>query len=151
MNQTPEQLTEGMYASIPILGQMQVRVLEAGPGHATVELPAAPNVNHFGALYAGSLYTAAEVLGGVIPRVSLDLEGELAGFVPLLKSSEIRYFRPALGRVRARARLAEGDLERLPREALAHDKVEFVLEAEIVDDEDTVLATSRGVYQLRRL
>lgn len=151
MTKTPEELTASMHQSIPILARMQVRVLETGPGHATVELPAAPNVNHFGAMYAGSLYTAAEVLGGVIPRASFDLEGELAGFVPLLKSSEIRYLRPALGAVRARARLADGDLERLPREARARGKVEFVLEAEIVDDEGAVLATSRNVYQLRRL
>jgi len=148
---TPDELTESMRTSIPILGHMQVRVLEAAPGRAMVELPAAPNVNHFGAMYAGSLYTAAEVLGGVISRASFDLEGELTGFVPLLKSSEIRYFKPALGRVRARAQLAEKDVERVPREALANDKSDFVLEAEIVDDDDNVLATSRGVYQLRRL
>jgi len=140
-----------MHESIPILGHMQVRVIESGPCHATVELPAEPNVNHFGAMYAGSLYTAAEVLGGAIPRVSFDLDGELAGFVPLLKSTEIRYLRPALGRVRARASLAEGELERLPREALANGKVEFTLDAEILDDEDNVLAASHGVYQLRRL
>ncbi len=151
MSRPTEELTESIHASIPILGQMGIRVLEAGPGHAVVELPAEPNINHFGALYAGSLYTAAEVLGGIIPRVSFDLEGELAGFVPLLKSSEIRYFKPALGRVRARAALADGDLERLPGDALANGKVDFVLDAEIVDDEDNVLATSRGVYQLRRL
>ena len=151
MATTPEQLTASMHQNIPILAQMQVRVLEVGPGQATVELPAAPNVNHCGAMYAGSLYTAAEVLGGVIPRASLDLEGELAGFVPLLKSSEIRYRRPALGAVRARARLATGDLERLPREALAQGKVEFVLEAEITDSDGVLLATSRNVYQLRRL
>jgi len=148
---TPDELTESMHTSIPILGHMQIRVLEVGPGHATVELPAAPNVNHFGAMYAGSLYTAAEVLGGAIPQASFDLTGEFAGYVPLLKSSEIRYFKPATGRVRARARLADDELERVGREAKEKGKADFVLEAEIVDDEDNVLATSRGVYQLRRL
>ncbi len=82
---TPEELTREQHAVIPILAAMGTRVVEAGDGRGVVELPAGPNVNHFGALYAGSLFTAAEVLGGLIPGTTFDLEGELAGFVPLVK------------------------------------------------------------------
>ena len=147
---TPEELTREQHAVIPILAAMDTRVIEAGDGRGTVELPAEPNVNHFGALYAGSLFTVAEVLGGLIPGTTFDLEGELAGFVPLVKSVEIRFLRPALGTVRASAELSPEDRERIPREALEAGKAEFVLEAEIVDREGTVVAVTRGVYQLRR-
>jgi thioesterase domain-containing protein len=147
---TPDELTEDQHAVIPILAAMGTRVVEAGDGRGVVELPAEPNVNHFGALYAGSLFTAAEVLGGLIPGTTFDLEGELAGFVPLVKSVEIRFLRPALGAVRARAELAPEDRERIPREALANGKAEFVLEAQVVDGDGTVVAATRGVYQLRR-
>jgi thioesterase domain-containing protein len=148
---TPEQLTQSSRTSIPILAAMGIRVVEAGDGRAVVELPGEPNVNHFGALYAGSLFTAAEVLGGVIPRSTFDLEGELKGFVPLLKSFEIHFLRPAMGTVQARAELAPGDGQRLPREALERGKAEFTLAAAIVDEAGTVVSTTTGLYQLRRL
>ena len=48
-------------------------------------------------------------------------------------------------------RLAADDLERLPGEALANGKANFTLEAEIVDASGTVVATTIGQYQLRRL
>lgn len=143
-------MTARMHTDIPILAAIGVRVLEARPGFVEVELPFEPNLNHFGAAYAGSLYTAAEVLGGQILRTSLDLDAELAGFVPVLKSSEIRYQRPARGRSRARATMSAEEVQRLRREVLAHGKVEYILESEIVADDDTVVATMSGVYQLRR-
>lgn len=147
-----DEATAYIHAVIPIIGAMGIRVVEAGSGHGTVELPAGPNGNHFGVLYAGSLFTAAEVLGGLIPQATWDLQsGDLAGFVPLVKSSEINYLRPGLGDVRARATLAPEDIERVPREALAHGKCDFVLEAEIVDANGTVVATTRAVNQLRKM
>lgn len=148
---TPEELTRDQHTLIPILASMGTRVVEAGEGRGVVELPAEPNANHFGALYAGSLFTVAEVLGGLIPGTTFDLEGELAGFVPLVKSVDIRFRRPAFGAVRARAELAPGDRERIPAEALANGKAEFVLEAEVVDEAGTVVAATRAVYQIRRL
>jgi len=148
---TPEELTRDLHAAIPILTAIGPRVIEAGDGRGVVELPAEPNVNHFGALYAGSLFTAAELLGGIIPGTTFDFEGELAGFVPLVKSVEIRFLRPAHGTVQASAAMSPEDQERISREALANGKAEFVIEAEIVDANGTVVAATRGVYQVRRL
>lgn len=151
MSLSPEELTASMHAHIPIVAAMGVRVLRAERGHAVAALPFEPNRNHFGAAYAGSLYTVAEVLGGAISRASFDLDGTMAGFVPLLKASQMEYRRPALGGVRARAWMDEEDIDRVPREGLVRGKAEFVLDAEIVDDEETAVATFRGVYQLRRI
>lgn len=151
MDTTPEEATAFVQQAIPILGAMGIRVVEAGVGHATVELPAGPNGNHFGVLYAGSLFTAAEVLGGIVPQATFDLQGELAGFVPLVKSAEIKFHRPGIGDVRATATMSPDDIERVPREALANGKSEFVIEAEIVDGNGTVVATTRAVNQLRKL
>lgn len=148
---TADQATQDMHELIPILGHMGLRVVDAGPGHGTVELPAGPNGNHFGVLYAGSLFTAAEVLGGLIPRASFDLEGELAGYVPLVKSAEIKFLRPGLGDVRASATIAPEEIERVRVEALEKGKSEFVVAAEIVDAEGNLVATTHAVNQLRKL
>ena len=83
--------------SVPILEAMGIRVVEARPGFAAADLPPEPNVNHFGVTYAGSLFSVAEMLGGVLSLVTFDFDGELAGFVPLVKESTIRFRRPALG------------------------------------------------------
>lgn len=148
---TPEEATANLHSVIPIVGAMGITIVDAGPGHATVELPAGPNGNHFGVLYAGSLFTAAEVLGGIIPQASFDLHGELAGFVPLVKRAEIDFQRPGLGDVRASATIALDEIERVRREALATGKSEFYVEAEIVDAQGTVVATTRALNQLRKL
>ncbi len=135
---------------MPILEAMGVRVVEVAPGRAVAELPPEPNVNHFGVMYAGSLYSVAEMLGGVLALATFDLEGELAGFVPLVKESTIRFRRPALGVVRASAELTADEVSRVRRDALESGKGEFVLEATLTDAQGEVVATAVGTYQLRR-
>jgi thioesterase domain-containing protein len=136
--------------SVPILEAMGIRVVEVRPGFAAAELPAGPNVNHFGVAYAGSLFSVAEMLGGVLSLATFDLEGELTGFVPLVKESTIRFRRPALGVVRASASLTDDEVARVRRDALESGKGEFVLEATLTDAQGEVVATTVGTYQLRR-
>jgi thioesterase domain-containing protein len=138
-------------STVPILDAMGVRVLEAASGRAVAELPPEPNVNHFGVTYAGSLYSVAEMLGGVLSLATFDLEGELAGCVPLVKESTLQFRRPALGVVRATASLAEEEVARVRADALATGKGEFVLEAILTDVQGEVVASTVGTYQVRRL
>lgn len=137
-------------ATMPILAAMGIHVVELRPGFAAAELPPEPNVNHFGVTYAGSLYSVAEMLGGVLSLATFDLEGELAGFVPLVKESTIRFRRPALGVVRASASLPDDEIARVRQDALATGKGEFTLEAIVTDTQGEVVATTVGTYQLRR-
>lgn len=137
-------------ASVPILEAMGIRVVEVAPGRAVAELPPEPNVNHFGVTYAGSLFSVAEMLGGLLSLATFDLEGELAGFVPVVKESAIRFRRPALGVVRASAELDDVEVARVRREALESGRGGFVLEATLTDAQGEVVATTFGTYQLRR-
>jgi thioesterase domain-containing protein len=136
---------------VPILEAMGVRIVELRPGLAVAELPPGPNVNHFGVTYAGSLFSLAEMLGGVLSLATFDLEGELAGFVPIVKESTIRFRRPALGVVRASASLAPAEVARVRADALATGKGEFVLEATLTDAQGEVVASTVGTYQVRRM
>jgi len=142
---------EQAVGSVPILEAMGIRLVEVRSGHAVAELPPQPNVNHFGVTYAGSLFSVAEMLGGVLSLATFDLEGELAGCVPLVKESTIRFRRPALGVVRATAELSEDAVARVRTDALATGKGEFVLEATLTDAQGEVVATTVGTYQIRRL
>ena len=138
-------------ASVPILEAMGIRIIEVRPGRAEAELPLEPNVNHFGVTYAGSLFSVAEMLGGLLSLATFDFEGELAGCVPIVKESTIRFRQPSVGVVRATAELAADEVERVRRDALESGKGEFVLEATLTGVQGEVVATTTGTYQVRRL
>jgi thioesterase domain-containing protein len=142
---------EQAVGSVPILEAMGIRLVEVRSGRAVAELPPEPNVNHFGVTYAGSLFSVAEMLGGVLSLATFDFEGELAGCVPLVKESTIRFRRPALGVVRATAELSEDEIARVRTDSLATGKGELVLEATLTDAQGEVVATTVGTYQVRRL
>jgi hypothetical protein len=91
------------------------------------------------------------MLGGLLSLTTFDLEGELAGFVPLVKESTIRFRRPALGVVRASASLSKDEVARVRADALETGRGEFELEATLTDTAGEVVATTVGTYQLRRL
>lgn len=132
---------------VPVLGAMDLRVVAVGEGSATVEIPAQPNLNHAGVVYAGSLFSLAEVLGGIIPLVTFDLPG----FVPLVRDVQIRFVRPARGAVRATADLAPDEVTRVHDVARENGKAEFMLDTELRSEDGTVVATTRAVYQMSRM
>ena len=139
-------LTEFVRTAIPIFEHMGVTVVDARPGYAAAEIPAEANVNHFGVIYAGSLFTVAEMLGGVLGFQTFDLEG----FIPLVKKMEIKFLRPGTSRVRASASLTPEEIERIETEARANGKAEFTLTATVTDEAGTVVAETEGLYQMRK-
>lgn len=141
-----EEITASINELIPIVAAMGVEVIEAEPNSVAARLPSAPNVNHFGTSYAGSLFTVAELLGGVLARTSLAAEGG----VPLVKRVEIDFLRPAMTDVVARATLSDAEIARILGEYAERGKSDFELLAEVTDEAGTVVARTRGTYQLRR-
>lgn len=141
-----QEITADIHRIIPILGALQVEVVELDRNVVAARIPAAPNVNHFGTTYAGSLFTVAEVLGGLLPRTSLAAEGG----VPLIKSMTIDFLRPATTAVVSRARIEDDEIERVLAEYAERGKSDFELVAEVTDEAGTVVARTRGLYQLRR-
>ncbi|TWG98601.1 thioesterase domain-containing protein [Nocardioides sp. J9] len=143
---TPEELTAYVRTMIPVFDAMQVEVVEAGRTTVAARIPAGPNVNHFGAIYAGSLFSVAEVLGGLFASTSLVLENA----VPLVKQLTIDFLRPATTDVTARASLTEDTIARVLAETEAAGKSDFELVTEVTDEAGTVVARTTGQYQLRR-
>ena len=140
-------LTAGVHDLIPIMAAMELSVVDARRGHAAAEIPPGPNVNHFGSMYAGSLFTVAEMLGGVLGLNTFDLDG----FVPIVKSMEIRFLKPATTGVRAATSLGEEEIARVESEARATGRAEFRLTAEVTDEAGVVVAATEGVFQMRKL
>ncbi len=142
-----DELTAGVHALIPVMAKMGLRVVDARRGHAAAEIPPEPNVNHFGAIYAGSLFTVGEMLGGVLGFNTFDLPG----YVPIVKKLEISFLKPALTTIRATTSLSEDEIGRIETEANAHGKAEFVLVADLTDESGVVVARTEGLYQVRKM
>jgi len=135
----------GLEHTIPVVHRMGVRFTEVRPGYAASEVPFEGNGNHFGVMYAGVLFTVAEVLGGAIAIASFDS----GRYFPLVKEVQINYRRPAKTDVRATASLDQATIEATAAAADANGKADFVLEMEVTDAEGTVVATTRNICQLR--
>lgn len=134
-------------ASVPALYGMGVRAAEARPGFAASTVPIEGNGNHFGAMYAGVLFSVAEVLGGVLAASTFDP----TKFFPLVKDLQISFRKPATTDVRAEAQLDDETVQRATADAAANGKAEFVLDAVVTDAQGVTVATTHGIYQLRAL
>lgn len=141
-----EAVTEIIRQTVPILAEMGIEVVESRPGRAVALLPFEPNRNHVGTTYAGSLFSVAEVLGGILALSSFTLEG----YAPVVKAVSINYLRPALGEVRATVEMTDEEIARVLSEAAAEGKSNYEIAATLTDANGVTVATTVGQYQLRR-
>ena len=138
-----QQLTEEQIAFVK-RSNLKAEVLE--PGFVRLRMPLAGNQNHIGTMYAGALFTLAEIPGGALFMTSFDV----TRFYPIVKEMNLRFRRPAKGDIWVEARLAPDEIERLQTEADCHGKAEYWLELQLTAADGEVVALSRGLYQLRR-
>jgi len=139
MNQHIEQF-------LPFIKRLGVTVLEAAPGTVTLKLPLAGNENHLGIIYAGSLFSLAELTGGAISLSTFDVEK----FYPVAKELSIRYWKPATSDVTVKVTLAPEELGRMKQEVETTGKTEFIVEPQLTAETGVVVATTKATYQIRR-
>ena len=137
------QFTEDKIAFVKRMN-LKAEVLE--PGFVRLRVPLAGNENHIGSMYAGALFTLAEIPGGALFLTSFDA----SKFYPIVKEMNLRFRRPATGDIVVEARLSAEEIERLQGEAQANGKAEYVLELQLTDGSGEVVALSRAIYQLRK-
>ena len=137
------QFTEDKIAFVKRMN-LKAEVLE--PGFVRLRVPLAGNENHIGSMYAGALFTLAEIPGGALFLTSFDV----SKFYPIVKEMNLRFRRPATGDIVVEARLGAEEIERLQSEAQTNGKAEYVLELQLTDGSGEVVALSRGIYQLRK-
>ncbi|MHC5347746.1 PaaI family thioesterase [Metapseudomonas furukawaii] len=136
------QLTEEQIAFVKRSG-LKAEILE--PGHVRLRMPFEGNQNHIGTLYAGALFTLAEVPGGALFLTSFDARR----FYPIVKELNLRFRRPARGDISVDARLGSDEIQRIRQEAEDRGKADYWLELQLIDASGEVVAESRGLYQLR--
>lgn len=136
---------QALETGIKFVANSGLKVLELRRGYVKCLMPFAGNGNHIGTMYAGSLFTVAEIPGGALFLSSFDA----TRYVPIIKEMTMRFLKPAKGDVTIEVGIDDAKIVAISADADANGKAEFVLEGAIKTADGTVVATSHGVYQLR--
>ena len=136
------QLTEEHIEFVRRTG-LKAEILE--PGFVRLRMPLQGNQNHIGSMYAGALFTLAELPGGALFLTSFDTQR----FYPVVKNLDLRFVKPATGDIFVEAHLSAEQIEQLQQQANQHGKAEFVLNLKLTNSEADLVAESCAHYQLR--
>ncbi len=142
---SPEDTTNIVRNAIPLADHIGLSVTEVSPQRVVLAIPFKGNTNHVGIMYAGVLFTAAEIPPGILALVRFDP----AKFYPVVKQMTVNFRRPGRSGVTVVAELPAERAEQILAEAEADGKSEFTMDLEVRDEDDEVLMTSHGIYQLR--
>ena len=130
---------------VPVADRMGVRFEEMRRGYARASVPFEGNGNHFGVVYAGVIFTVAEVLGGAMSAATF----RPTTHYPLVKNMTIEFLKPGRGPLSASAELDDATIERVLAESEDGTKAAFEMVAEVVGEDGVVVARTRGDYQIR--
>lgn len=147
MNLTPEMMKAFIEAPFPFVERIGLKALVLERGRVKLAVPLEGNGNHIGSMYAGALFTLAEIPGGALYLTSFDT----TRFYPVVTEMTLRFLKPATTDATVEIALEAEAIARIETEAAQRGKAEFILEGEIVDGAGQVVARSRGIYQLRSL
>lgn len=137
-------VTQFVGQAIPFATRNGFKVVDFRPGYVKAFIPLKMNSNHFNAMYAGALFTVAELPGGIISVFSFDER-----FFPILKDLKMEFIKMAKTDVTVEFEISASELSRLENEASIHGKCDFVLQGEIKDAHGEIVAKSFANYQLR--
>jgi thioesterase domain-containing protein len=142
---TNEELTQYLHAQIPISVAMGVRVQSSANSLVELSAPFAPNVNHHGTVFGGSISALATLAGWVHAFVALQDLDPRPDLV--VAASQTEYLRPAFGSIVARCE--GGDYDRLRSGWMRFGRGRVDLSV-TVRCEDIVVAEYAGQYAVRQ-
>jgi thioesterase domain-containing protein len=144
---TPEEVNRLIAQTVPVVARSGVKVDAIRRGYVKMSAPLEGNENHIGIMYAGTLFTLAEAPGGVLFFSCFD-----AGrFVPIVREMNIRFLRKVATSAYIELSLSDEEIDRIRQEAEEKGKADFILESEVRDQNDEVVAVCRGIYGVRKL
>ena len=107
---------------VPFARRNHFKLLALEPGYLKALIPLKPNRNHINTVYAGALFTLAELPGGILALVNFD-----KSFYPILKSLNMTYLKTAKSDISVEFWFPEEEVSRIKKEAALNGKCDFVL------------------------
>jgi acyl-coenzyme A thioesterase PaaI-like protein len=125
-----------------------IELAPAGNGHI-LEMPESPLLlNHVGTIHASVQFALAEASSGEFLLRHL---GEAQSQVfAVLRTSDVKFRKPARGTLRASARFADGVAESLATKLASHGRALAVILVEVSDTQGVVTMTGRYDWFLQR-
>src|SRR5512145_642366 len=90
-----ETAKRALESGIRFVANSGLKVVELRRGYVKCLMPYAGNGNHIGTMYAGALFTLAEIPGGALFLSSFDV----SKFYPIVKALDMQFVKPATGDV----------------------------------------------------
>ena len=133
--------------NFPLYDFMELSVERAPEGVFRCSMPLSrATSNHFGAVHAALQFALAEVMGGAV-WVAAKPKG--SDFVPVVRSFQIHFKRPAMTDLVAEVKFSEGDAQTLRRELKAKGRYDYKLESTLRNAGGDTIATATGDYAIR--
>jgi thioesterase domain-containing protein len=127
---------------IPIVEKMGAEILERTSTSIKVKMPLAPNINHVGMMYAGSLFTLAEFPVGELFVPQLDSSKAIL----VLGKASIKYIKPALTDITAEFSFPEDTLEKMYQGVEQNGKYVILHKQELKDANEDLVAITEMQY-----
>ncbi len=131
--------------AIPFAARAGFEVTELRRGYLRAKIPFKGNSNHINSMYAGALFTLAEIPGGVMAIYEFG-----ADYYPVLKEMRIRYLLPVKTDANVEFKLESEEIQRILSETDCVGKCDFTLEGKVLDADGQLVAESTNYYQLRK-
>ena len=139
-------IKKSVETGIPFCERTGLELVEIDTGYVKMKMPFEPNINHVQMMYAGALFTLAEVPGGAVFMSAFDGKK----YYPIVNDMKIRFRRPAKTDITVEVRITPEQVAEIQAEAEANGKADYSWECELKDESGEVVAITENVYQLRR-
>jgi thioesterase domain-containing protein len=146
MEENYQALATYLESAIGIVSQMGLKVVDMKERYVKLLMPLEKNINHIGTMYAGSLFTLGEIMGGAIFVASIDINK----YFPLVKEVQIRYRRPATTDITVETSFGEDQIKNIISVLNEKGKSDVPLELNLIDGTGEVVAIVTGTWQVRK-
>ncbi len=128
--------------SLEPLQRLGVEVVSESPNSMRVRMPLAHNTNHFGAMYAGVIFTLAEFPFGAmfVSRIPL------SEMVPVVGELTIRFLATVTSDLYVTVEVSDAEWDQIRSEVAEHGKSKIVRTLELTDEDGGVKAIATATY-----
>jgi len=136
-----------MVSKLDVIKRTGLQILSIKHGYTKLMMPIESNKNHVGIMYAGSLFSLGEIVGGIMWSVMFDVEK----CYPVVKEVNIQFKRPAMTDIFLEKEFDKADATRIQDIADKEGKADYELELELKDTSGEIVAIVNGVWQIRKM
>lgn len=134
-------------SSVPLFDFLDIKFEFLDDGVICCHLPYDRKVsNHLNSVYAGVQWSIAEVLGGIAFAAN-----SVPGYVPLLKSMNIEFKKPAMTDLIAQVRFSDDEALNMKQALENQGRYDFELASNVHDSNGNLVAKGLAVYAIRKM